>query len=109
MAGNLRSRPRPIPFGHAEPHGLYADDQEPVPAEMASLIAKVAGAMITRIAADVYRYRATLPAITNTDGDPMCLISATIAMEEGMTGKLAVQPDSIVTATSRTGSPGAAR
>ena len=29
--------PTAIPFGHAEPHGVYADDQEPVSAEMASL------------------------------------------------------------------------
>ena len=49
--------------------------------------------MITRIAADVHRYRATPPAIANTDGDPMCLISATIAVEEGTIGKLAARPD----------------
>jgi hypothetical protein len=60
---------------------------------MASLMGKVAGAMITRIAADVHRYRATPPAIANTDGDPMCLISATIAVEEGTAGKLAARPD----------------
>ena len=63
----------PIPFGHAEPHGVYADDQETVPAEMASLIGKIAGAMITCIAADVHRHRATPPTIANTDGDPMRL------------------------------------
>jgi len=47
--------------------------------------------MITRIAADVHRYRATPPVIANTDGDPMCLISATIAVEDGTAGKLAAQ------------------
>jgi hypothetical protein len=83
----------PIPFGHAEPHGVYADEQEPVSAEMASLIGKVAGAMITRIAADVHRYRATPPAMANTDGDPMCLIAATIAVAEGTAGELAARPD----------------
>jgi len=31
---------------------------------------KVTGAMITRIAADVHRYRAMPPTIANTDGDP---------------------------------------
>ena len=54
---------------------------------------KVVGAMITGIAADVHRYRATPPTITNTDSDPMCLITATIAVEEGTSGKLAARPD----------------
>jgi hypothetical protein len=93
LAGEPDVPPAPIPFGHAEPHGVYADDQEPVSAEMVSLMGKVAGAMITGIAADVHRYRATPPAIANTDGDPMCLISATIAVEEGTSGKLAARPD----------------
>ena len=93
LAGEPEVPPTPIPFGHAEPHGVYADDQEPVSAEMASLVGKVTGAMITRIAADVHRYRATPPALANTDGDPMCLISATIAVEEGTVGKLAARPD----------------
>ena len=93
LAGEPEVPPTPIPFGHAEPLGVYADDQEPVSAEMASLMGKVAGAMITRIVADVHRYRATPPAIANTDGDPMCLITATIAVEEGTAGKLAARPD----------------
>ena len=93
LAGEPELPPAPIPFGHAEPYGVYADDQEPVPAGMASLIGKVAGAMITRIVADVHRYRATPPTIANTDGDPMCLISVTIAVEEGTAGKLAARPD----------------
>jgi hypothetical protein len=93
LAGEPDVPPTPIPFGHAEPHGVYADDQEPVSAEMASLIGKVAGAMITRIAADVHRHRATPPTIANTDGDPMCLISATIAVEDGTAGRLAARPD----------------
>ena len=58
LVGEPEVPPTPIPFGHAEPYGVYADDQEPVSAEMASLVGKVAGAMITRIAADVHRYRA---------------------------------------------------
>jgi len=93
LVGEPEVPPTPIPFGHAEPHGVYADDQEPVWAEMASLVGKVAGAMITRIAADVHRYRATPPAIANTDGDPMCLISVTIAVGKGTADKLAVRPD----------------
>jgi hypothetical protein len=93
LVGEPEIPPTPIPFGHAEPYGVYADDQEPVSAEMASLVEKVAGAMITRIAADVHRYRAMPPAIANTDGDPMCLISVTIAVAEDTAGKLAARPD----------------
>ena len=93
LAGEPEVPPTPIPFGHAEPHGVYADDQEPVPAGVASLMGKVTGAMITRIAADVHRYRATPPAIANTDGDPVCLIGATIVVGEGTAGKLAARPD----------------
>jgi hypothetical protein len=93
LAGKPDVPPTPIPFGHAEPRGVYADDQEPVSAEMASLMGKVAGAMITSIAADVHRYRATPSAIANTDGDPMCLISATIAVEDGTAGRLVARPD----------------
>ena len=76
IAGKPEVPPMPIPFGHAEPQGVFADDQEPVSAAAASLIGKVTGALITRIAADVHRYRATPPAIANTDGEPMCLITA---------------------------------
>jgi hypothetical protein len=70
LAGNLKSRPRPSSSAMPSRAEVYADDEEPVSAEMANLIAKVAGAMITRIAADVHRYRATPPVIANTDGDP---------------------------------------
>lgn len=93
FAGKPETSPTPIPFGHAEPYGVHADDQEPVPAAVAGLIGKVTGAMITGIAADVHRYRAAPPAMANTDGDPMCLISATIAVEDGTAAKLAARPD----------------
>ena len=53
LAMSRRSRgepevpPTPTPFGHAEPHDVYADDQERCSAEMTGMIGKVAGAMIT--------------------------------------------------------------
>jgi len=105
LAGEPEVPPTPIPFGNAEPHGVYADDQEPIPAEMASLVGKVTGAMITGIAADVHRYRATPSAIANTDGDPMCVISATIAVEEGTAGRLAARPDFVCDSDLRSAAP----
>jgi hypothetical protein len=60
---------------------------------MACLMGKVTGAMITGIAADVHRYRAAPPTIANTDGDPICPITSTIAVAEGTIGKLAACPD----------------
>jgi len=92
LAGEPEVPLAPIPFGHAGPRGVYADDPEPVSAEMAGLMGKVAGAMIAGIAADVDRYRAAPPAVASTDGDPVCLFTAAIAVEEGTAGKLAARP-----------------
>ncbi len=65
--------------------------------------------MITCIAADVHRYRATPPAIANTDGNPMCLITATIAVAEGTIGKLAARPDFDLDTDEPDRAPGGAR
>ncbi len=85
--------PMPIRFGEAEPRGVYADGQDPVSPGIAKLMGRVTGALLTRIAADVHRYRATPPTICNTDGDPMCLITVTVAVGEGAAGRLAARPD----------------
>jgi hypothetical protein len=70
LAGNLRSRPRPSRSAMPSRTAYTPMTRNRFSAELAGLMGKVAGAMITRIAADVHRYRATPPAITNTDGDP---------------------------------------
>jgi hypothetical protein len=93
----LDGKPEPPPahldFGQAEPRGVYVDYQEAGSAEVAKLTGKVTGAVLTQIAAEVHNYRATPPTITNTDGDPMCLITATIAVSDGTADRLAARPD----------------
>ena len=97
MMHALNGMPEPPPmtmrFGQAEPRGVYADDLEPVPPGIAKLIGKVTGALLTRIAADVHRHRSTPPTMLNTDGDPMCLITAMIAVGDGAADRLAARAD----------------
>jgi hypothetical protein len=93
VEGAPEPAPMPMRFGHAEPRGVYADDQEPVAPGIAKLMGRVTGALLTRITADVHRYRSTPPTMLNTDGDPMCLITATIAVGGGAADWLAARPD----------------
>ncbi len=93
----LDGKPEPPPehldFGQAEPQGVYVDYQEPAGAEVAKLTGKVTGAVLTQIATEVHARRTTPPAMQNTDGDPMCLISATIAVRDWTAARLAARPD----------------
>ncbi len=93
IRGRPEPPPQPIPFGRAEPHGVYADGVEPAAPQIAALMGRMTGALLTRIVADVHRYRSTPPALCNTDGDPMCLITATIAVGDGTADRLAARPD----------------
>jgi hypothetical protein len=93
LEGKPERPPTSIPFGEAEPHGVYADLEEPSSSEAADMMGKVIGALVTSIAAGVHQNRATPPAIANTDGDPMCLITATIAAGAGVAEKLAARRD----------------
>jgi len=93
LRGNSERPPTSIPFGGAEPHGVYADLEDPSSSEAAGMMGKVTGALVTSIAVSVHRNRATPPAIANTDGDPMCLITATITAGAGVAEKLAARRD----------------
>ena len=93
LSGKPEPPPEHLDFAQAEPQGVFVDYQEPGGAEVASLTGKVTGAVLTQIAAEVHDRRTTPPAIRNTDGDPMCLISATIAVGEGTAARLAARPD----------------
>jgi hypothetical protein len=93
LSGKPEPPPEHLDFRHAEPQGVLVDYQEPGSADVAALTGKVAGAVLTQIAAEVHDRRTTAPALRNTDGDPMCLISATIAVGEGTAARLAARPD----------------
>jgi hypothetical protein len=100
MAGTPKKKPPrqvtgPLRFGRAEPFGVYADFDEPSPFYVAELLGKVTGVLLPRIVAEVYEHRSAPPAMRNTDGDTMCLITAQIRVsdsEQAVT-QLAARPD----------------
>jgi hypothetical protein len=69
-------------FGQAEPHGVYAIREDPAPDYAVSLLSKVTGAMLRSIAVEVHAHRTTPPGLVNSDGDPMCLITARITVSD---------------------------
>jgi hypothetical protein len=73
---------RPPPFGHAEPHNVYAYSEQPADSNVAQLISRVIGSLVPRLAAELQIARATPPTLTNTDGDPMDLIKAEVAVRD---------------------------
>lgn len=100
IAGKPRKRqsPRmaePIRIGSAEPRGVYVDFDDPVPRDLAALYGKVTGALLPRIVNEVHDYRSAPPALRNSDGDPMCLITARVSVSDGELAarRLAGRPD----------------
>jgi tetratricopeptide (TPR) repeat protein len=85
----------PLRIGRADPLGVYADFEDPVPAAVASLMGKLTGVLLPRIITDVHEHRSAPPALRNTDGDEMCLITAQIRVSDGAeaAGQLAARPD----------------
>ena len=91
-AGRLQ---RPAPIGHAAPHSVYAYEQDPASPAAAALIGTVTGALLPRLVAEVHASRAAPPSLTNTDGDPLCMISARVAVRDAanVMARLAAHPD----------------
>jgi len=85
----------PVRFGRAEPLGVYVDFDDPASPHLASLLGKVTSALLPRIVAEVHRHRSAQPALRNTDGDAMCLITAQIRVSdsEQAANQLADRPD----------------
>ncbi|HUY49399.1 MAG TPA: hypothetical protein VMV92_27355 [Streptosporangiaceae bacterium] len=86
MAGKPKKPSRlmtePVRFGRAEPLGVYVDFDDPASPHMASLLGKVTGVLLPRIVAEVQLHRSAPPALRNTDGDAMCLITAQIRVSD---------------------------
>ncbi len=76
VPGDEMADPQPIPFGRAEPHGVYWDYEEPLNQEYARLASTVTATLITQLAVQVARHRASPPRLRNTDGEPMPLRGA---------------------------------
>lgn len=86
---------RPIPFGQAEPHGVQGELDDPSPPEVARLLSTITGVLLPRIIAELRDYRAAPPRLHNTDGEPMCLITARVRVADPDTliTHLAAHPD----------------
>jgi len=86
---------RPIPFGQADPHGVLGEVDDPSPPAIASLLSTITGVLLPRIIAELRDYRAAPPQLRNTDGDPMCLITARVrvADPDALIPHLVAHPD----------------
>lgn len=80
MAGKrVRRRGR---RGEPEPHGVLVTLAEPLDPSVAALMSKVLGSLLPEIAGEMWRRRAAGPKLTNTDGQPLRLITAHVAVED---------------------------
>jgi len=104
LVGELAGRPnkraleqlrRPSPFGRAEPHNVYAYEQDPASPEAAVLIGRIVGSLLPRLVGELHAWRATPPSLANTDGEPLCQIKARIAVRDaaGVAARLAAHAD----------------
>ena len=83
-AGLSGRRPRfklPKP-GREAPRGVLAAVSEPAPPELADRLAQVLGAGIPQLVAELRAIRHAGPRLTNTDGDPLCIIKARIGVAD---------------------------
>jgi hypothetical protein len=84
--GATRRAAQPMPFGRAQPHGVLIDLSEPASPEVTRFIGMITAAVLARIAVEVHDHRVAPPALSNTDGDPMCLITARITVRDAGNG-----------------------
>jgi hypothetical protein len=86
---------RPTPFAIAPPHNVYAYLQEPATPSVTERLSQVTGSLLPRLLGELQSARATPPAMTNTDGDPLRLIKARIRVRDAaqLEARLADHPD----------------
>jgi hypothetical protein len=85
--------PGEIRFGQAEPYCVrWETGEEPEP-EFGENIGPVIARLATVLASRVWWKRSVPVALTNTDGDPMMLIDATITVSDDVTERLSARPD----------------
>lgn len=93
MPRDDQPEPEPIRFGHAEPYGVRWEFADGMPETYARLSSTVTATLITQLAVEVARHRATPPQLRNTDDEPMLFIEATITVEGDVTDRLLAHPD----------------
>jgi hypothetical protein len=90
---DLRSEPGEIRFGQAEPYCVrWETGEEPEP-EFGEDISPVIARLTTVLASRVWRKRSAPVTLTNTDGDPMVLVDATVAVSGDVTERLSARSD----------------
>jgi hypothetical protein len=90
-----RAAARPAPFGMAPPHGVTAAERQAASPAVARVLSMIVGSGLARLIAEVAAYRLSGPQLQNTDGDPMVLVKATLAVDDldAVTGRLSEHPD----------------
>jgi hypothetical protein len=91
----FRRARQPIPFGHAGPHDVLAYHGDGPGPQTIQLMNYVACSLLPRLTVDLHDHRAAPPAMRNSDGDPLKVISARIAVRDAATlaGRLADHAD----------------
>ena len=79
----------------APPHGVTGAGHEAASQAMARVLSMIVGSGMARLIAETAAYRLSGPRLLNTDGDPIVLVKATLAVDDldAVTGRLASYPD----------------
>ena len=80
---------------HGEPHGVLASITEPSSPLVARFVSMVIGSGMPQLLAFVAQLRDAQPKLVNTDKDPLCLIKATVAVDDvsAVVARLSEHPD----------------
>ena len=61
---------------------MFGELDDPSPPAVASLLSTITWVLLPRILAELRDYRAAPPRLQNTDGEPMCLITARVRVAD---------------------------
>jgi hypothetical protein len=87
-------RPRgPRRHGASAPHGVLVDTAEPTDPLFTSVAGKITGYMLPSLFGELTRARGAAPRMTNMDGDPVTLITASVRLADDPVVALREHPD----------------
>lgn len=85
--------PQQARFGQAEPHGVYVATDDPLDPDSANLAGMVVASALLQLASWVWQKRSGRMESANTEGQPLVMIDATVAVRGDLPGRLAALPD----------------
>jgi hypothetical protein len=91
--GDYPPPPEQVRFGQAEPYCVRWETGEDPEPEFGSIASPVVARLAARLASWVWMKRAKGVMLTNTDGDPMELIDATVTVDGDVTDRLFARSD----------------